>query len=59
MCLQSCGVERNELGKMLRLLGLKKKPLTKLLPLMEFITWSLLKEDNTVRDLKRFRDLTR
>ncbi|XP_022066404.2 E3 ubiquitin-protein ligase TRIM39 [Acanthochromis polyacanthus] len=44
---ESCGVQSEELGKVLRLLGIKKKRLGKLLPLMEFITWSLLKEDNT------------
>ncbi|CAJ1086196.1 E3 ubiquitin-protein ligase TRIM39 isoform X2 [Xyrichtys novacula] len=44
---QICGVQSDELGKMLRLLGLKKKRLGNLLPLMEFITWSLLKEDST------------
>uniref|UniRef100_A0A3B5KW75 Si:dkey-219e21.2 n=1 Tax=Xiphophorus couchianus TaxID=32473 RepID=A0A3B5KW75_9TELE len=49
--LQSCGVPSEELGKVLRLLGIKKKRLYKLLPLLEFITWSLLKEDNTVRNL--------
>ncbi|XP_039996362.1 butyrophilin subfamily 1 member A1 isoform X2 [Xiphias gladius] len=44
---ESCGVQRDELGKVLRLLGLKKKRLVNLLPLLEFITWSLLKEDST------------
>ncbi|RVE60525.1 hypothetical protein OJAV_G00181840 [Oryzias javanicus] len=44
---ESCGVESDELGKMLRLLGLKKKRLVRLLPLLEFITWSLLKEEST------------
>lgn len=48
--LQSCGVQSEELGKVLRLLGLKKKRLVNLLPLLEFITWSLLKEDSTVRE---------
>ncbi|KAM4611583.1 uncharacterized protein ACJ7VT_012255 [Polymixia lowei] len=43
---ESCGVQREELGKMLRLLGLRKKKLMNLLPLLEFITWSLLKEDS-------------
>jgi len=46
---QSCGVQSDELGKVLRQLGLKKKRLVNLLPLLEFITWSLLKEDGTVR----------
>uniref|UniRef100_A0A3B3TYB5 Si:dkey-219e21.2 n=1 Tax=Poecilia latipinna TaxID=48699 RepID=A0A3B3TYB5_9TELE len=45
---ESCGVPSEELGKVLRLLGIKKKRLYKLLPLLEFITWSLLKEDNTI-----------
>ncbi|KAF7230316.1 transcript variant X3 [Nothobranchius furzeri] len=44
---ESCGVPCDELGKVLRLLGLKKKRLFRLLPLLEFITWSLLKEDST------------
>ncbi|XP_061664833.1 E3 ubiquitin-protein ligase TRIM39 [Syngnathoides biaculeatus] len=43
---ESCGVQSDELGKALRLLGLKKKRLVSLLPLLEFITWSLLKEDS-------------
>ncbi|XP_020484791.2 butyrophilin subfamily 3 member A1 [Labrus bergylta] len=45
---ESCGVQSEELGKVLRLLGLKKKRLVNLLPLMEFITWSLLKEDSAM-----------
>ncbi|KAM3857419.1 uncharacterized protein ACN63O_018439 [Diretmus argenteus] len=43
---ESCGVQSEELGQVLRLLGLKKKRLVNLLPLLEFITWSLLKEDS-------------
>ncbi|KAM9335571.1 uncharacterized protein ABDE67_020565 [Symphorus nematophorus] len=43
---ESCGVQSDELGRVLRLLGLKKKRLGNLLPLLEFITWSLLKEDS-------------
>uniref|UniRef100_UPI003AAF2903 uncharacterized protein n=1 Tax=Centroberyx gerrardi TaxID=166262 RepID=UPI003AAF2903 len=43
---ESCGVPSDELGQVLRLLGLKKKRLVNLLPLLEFITWSLLKEDS-------------
>lgn len=50
VCLQSCGVQSDELAKVLRLLGLKKKRLGNLLPLLEFITWSLLKEDSMVRN---------
>ncbi|XP_062240590.1 zinc-binding protein A33 [Platichthys flesus] len=44
---ESCGVQSEDLGKVLRLLDLKKKRLVKLMPLLEFITWSLLKEDST------------
>ncbi|XP_059210382.1 zinc-binding protein A33 [Centropristis striata] len=47
MATENCGVQSEELGKVLRLLGLKKKRLVNLLPLLEFITWSLLKEDST------------
>lgn len=43
---ESCGVPSEELGRVLRLLGLKKRRLGILLPLMEFITWSLLREDS-------------
>ncbi|XP_068444418.1 E3 ubiquitin-protein ligase TRIM39 [Clinocottus analis] len=43
---ERCGVQSDELGKVLRQLGLKKKRLVNLLPLLEFITWSLLKEDS-------------
>ncbi|XP_022526010.2 E3 ubiquitin-protein ligase TRIM39 [Astyanax mexicanus] len=42
---ESCGVLGEELGKTLRLLGLRKKRLMTLMPLLEFITWSLLKDD--------------
>lgn len=42
-------MQSEELGKVLRLLGLKKKRLVNVLPLLEFITWSLLKEDDLVR----------
>ncbi|XP_028284974.1 E3 ubiquitin-protein ligase TRIM39 isoform X1 [Parambassis ranga] len=45
--IESCGVPSEELGRVLRLLTLKKKKLVKLLPLLEFITWSLLKKDST------------
>jgi len=38
----------DELAQMLRLLGLRKKRLVSLMPLLEFITWSLLKEDSEV-----------
>lgn len=38
----------DELARLLRLLGLKKKKLVSLMPLLEFITWSLLKEDSKV-----------
>lgn len=43
---ESCGVPSEELGQVLHLLGIKKKRLGNLLPLMEFITWSLLREDS-------------
>ncbi|KAJ0055610.1 hypothetical protein NL108_005452, partial [Boleophthalmus pectinirostris] len=43
---ETCGVPREELGRVLRLLGLKKRRLGNLLPLLEFITWSLLREDS-------------
>uniref|UniRef100_A0A8C1Y4E6 Si:dkey-219e21.2 n=1 Tax=Cyprinus carpio TaxID=7962 RepID=A0A8C1Y4E6_CYPCA len=42
---ESSGVLGDELARLLRLLGLKKKKLVSLMPLLEFITWSLLKED--------------
>ncbi|XP_047460307.1 E3 ubiquitin-protein ligase TRIM39 isoform X2 [Mugil cephalus] len=44
---ESCGVRSEELGKALRLLGPQKKNLVKLLPLLEFITWTLLDGDST------------
>ncbi|XP_036428242.1 E3 ubiquitin-protein ligase TRIM39 [Colossoma macropomum] len=43
---ESCGVLGDELAQTLRLLGLRKKRLVTLMPLLEFITWSLLKEDS-------------
>ncbi|KAJ8338213.1 hypothetical protein SKAU_G00371790 [Synaphobranchus kaupii] len=43
---ETCGVPGDELAQMLRMLGLRKKRLVSLLPLLEFITWSLLKEDS-------------
>lgn len=43
---ESCGVPGEEMGRVLRLLGIKKKKMGNLLPLMEFITWSLLRADN-------------
>ncbi|XP_068164710.1 nuclear factor 7, brain [Antennarius striatus] len=46
---ESCGVQSDELGKVLRRLGLKKSRLGNLLPLLEFITWSLLKEDSMTK----------
>lgn len=47
--MQSHGMLGDELIQMLRLLGLRKKRLVSLMPLLEFITWSFLKEDNKVR----------
>ncbi|KAK2863124.1 hypothetical protein Q5P01_002657 [Channa striata] len=44
---ESCGLQSNELGKVLSQLGVKNKRLVSLLHLLEFITWSLLKEDST------------
>lgn len=49
--LQRCGVQSDELGKVLRVLTLKKNRLIRLMPLLEFITWSLLTEGSTVRNL--------
>jgi len=46
--MQSSGMLGDELARLLRLLGLKKKKLVSLMPLLEFITWSLLKEDSKV-----------
>ncbi|XP_026770599.1 E3 ubiquitin-protein ligase TRIM39 isoform X1 [Pangasianodon hypophthalmus] len=43
---ESCGMLGDELAQMLRLLGLRKKRLVSLMPLLEFITWSLLKDDS-------------
>ncbi|KAL2079603.1 hypothetical protein ACEWY4_025347 [Coilia grayii] len=42
---EKCGMLGEELGPSLRFLGLRKKRLASLMPLLEFITWSLLKED--------------
>lgn len=46
-------MQSDELGNALRLLGLKKKRLVGLLPLLEFITWSLLKENGMVSETFR------
>ncbi|XP_066522742.1 E3 ubiquitin-protein ligase TRIM39 [Hoplias malabaricus] len=43
---ERCGMLGEELAQTLRLLGLRKKRLVSLMPLLEFITWSLLKEDS-------------
>ncbi|XP_062859675.1 zinc-binding protein A33 [Trichomycterus rosablanca] len=43
---ESCGMVGDELAHTLCLLGLKKKRLVTLMPLLEFITWSLLKDDS-------------
>uniref|UniRef100_A0A3B4BDI7 B30.2/SPRY domain-containing protein n=1 Tax=Periophthalmus magnuspinnatus TaxID=409849 RepID=A0A3B4BDI7_9GOBI len=43
---ETCGVAREDLGRVLWLLGIKKRRLGNLLPLLEFITWSLLREDS-------------
>lgn len=55
--MQSCGVQSNELGKVLHLLGMKNKQLVNLLHLLEFITWSLLKEDSTVSPTNVFQKI--
>nr|XP_020441560.1 E3 ubiquitin-protein ligase TRIM39-like [Monopterus albus] len=44
---ENWGVQSDKLGKVLRLLLLKNTRLVNLLPLLEFITWSLLKEDSS------------
>ncbi|XP_034020920.1 nuclear factor 7, ovary [Thalassophryne amazonica] len=46
---ENCGVQTEELGQVLRMLGLKKKRLVNVLPLLELITWSLLAEHSTKR----------
>ncbi|TTA26188.1 Macrophage-capping protein [Bagarius yarrelli] len=43
---EKCGMLGDELVQMLRLLGLRKKRLVSLMPLLEFITWSLLTNDS-------------
>ncbi|KPP69171.1 E3 ubiquitin-protein ligase TRIM39-like [Scleropages formosus] len=43
---EDCGVPGEELAQRLRQLGLRKRNLVGLFPLLEFITWSLLKEDS-------------
>ncbi|XP_065098437.1 uncharacterized protein [Paramisgurnus dabryanus] len=43
---ESYGMLGDELAQMLRLLGLRKKRLAGLMPLLEFITWSLLKDES-------------
>lgn len=54
-CFQSCGMQSNELGKVLHLLGMKNKRLVNLSHLLEFITWSLLKENSTVSPANVFQ----
>ncbi|XP_041751261.1 E3 ubiquitin-protein ligase TRIM39 [Coregonus clupeaformis] len=44
---ERCGLMRDELTQMLRRLELNKKKLVTLLPFLEFITWSLLKEEDS------------
>ncbi|XP_071025707.1 E3 ubiquitin-protein ligase TRIM39 [Oncorhynchus clarkii lewisi] len=44
---ERCGLMRDELTQMLRRLELNKKKLVILLPFLEFITWSLLKEQDS------------
>ncbi|XP_046876182.1 E3 ubiquitin-protein ligase TRIM39-like [Hypomesus transpacificus] len=42
---ERCGLMRDEVAQMLRQVELKKKKVGRLLPFLEFITWSLLKAD--------------
>ncbi|XP_073696431.1 uncharacterized protein [Garra rufa] len=42
---ESCGVMRQELALFLKQLELKKKKILTLLPFLEFVTWSLLKQE--------------
>lgn len=48
-CVQHCGVMRQELAQFLKQLELKKRKILTLLPFLEFITWSLLKQDSQVQ----------
>lgn len=50
---QRVGVMRQELAHFLKQLELKKRKILTLLPFLEFITWSLLKEDSQVQDLDK------
>ncbi|KAL2095242.1 hypothetical protein ACEWY4_009961 [Coilia grayii] len=50
---ERCGLMREELLRALRQLELRKKKLKMLLPLLEFITWSLLKEDSRDTDVSQ------
>nr|XP_021327277.1 butyrophilin subfamily 1 member A1 isoform X2 [Danio rerio] len=43
---ERCGVMRQELAQFLKQLELKKRKILTLLPFLEFITWSLLKQDS-------------
>ncbi|KAK7164358.1 hypothetical protein R3I94_002913 [Phoxinus phoxinus] len=43
---ECCGVMRHELAQFLKQLELKKRKILTLLPFLEFITWSLLKQDS-------------
>ncbi|XP_062341610.1 E3 ubiquitin-protein ligase TRIM39-like [Osmerus eperlanus] len=42
---ERCGLMKDEVAQMLRQVELKKKKVGRLLPFLEFITWSLLKDD--------------
>lgn len=48
VCIQRFGVMREEFVRFLRQLELRKKKIQKLLPFLEFITWSVLKADSKV-----------
>ncbi|XP_067296317.1 E3 ubiquitin-protein ligase TRIM39 [Pseudorasbora parva] len=43
---EHCGVMRHELAQFMKQLELKKRKILTLLPFLEFITWSLLKQDS-------------
>ncbi|XP_028840443.1 E3 ubiquitin-protein ligase TRIM21-like [Denticeps clupeoides] len=45
---ESCGVMSEELSQILKHLEPRKRKTINLLPFLEFITWSILKEDSTV-----------
>ncbi len=52
-CVQRCGVMRQEFAHFLKQLELKNRKILTLLPFLEFITWSLLKQDSQVQVLDK------